>query len=217
MSRENPAPLHPLPKPLLIVLSGLSGAGKDTVLAGLRQSKLPLYISVSATTRRRRPGEKEGVDYFFVSKEKFQEFIDTNQLLEWATVYGNRYGIPREPVRKALKSGKDVVVKIDVQGAGTIKKNFPGAVLIFLLTPYLEELEKRLARRRTETSTDLELRLQTAAEELRKLPLFDYVVVNRTGEVERAVAEIIAAKRAGAFDNRLVGRRKIGRTSYQPG
>ncbi len=192
MSRESPAPLHPLPKPLLIVLSGLSGAGKDTVLAGLRQSELPLYISVSATTRRRRPGEKEGVDYFFVSKEKFQEFIETNQLLEWATVYGNRYGIPREPVRKALKSGKDVVVKIDVQGAGTIKKNFPGAVLIFLLTPYLEELEKRLARRRTETSTDLELRLQTAAEELRKLPLFDYVVVNRTGEVERAVAEIIA-------------------------
>jgi guanylate kinase len=192
MRRKTPAPLRPPPKPLLIVLSGLSGAGKDTVIAGLRRSSLPLYISVSATTRPRRPGEKKGVDYFFVSREKFQEFIDGKQLMEWATVYGNRYGIPREPVRKALKSGKDVIVKIDVQGAETIKKNFPGAVLIFLLTPYLEELKKRLARRRTESSKDLELRLQTAAEELRKLPLFDYVVINRAGAVGRAVDDIVA-------------------------
>jgi guanylate kinase len=192
MSRESPVPLHPPPKPLLIVLSGLSGAGKDTVLAALRKSSLPLYVSVSATTRPRRPGEKEGVDYFFVSREKFQEFIDGGELMEWATVYGNRYGIPREPVRKALQSGKDVIVKIDVQGAETIKKNFPGAVLIFLLTTYLEELEKRLARRRTESSGDFELRLKTAAEELRKLPRFDYVVINRTGEVDRAVADIVA-------------------------
>ena len=142
MSRETPAPLAPPPKPLFIVLSGLSGVGKDTVLAGLRKSSFPLYISVSATTRPRRPGEKEGVDYYFVSKDRFQELIDTGELLEWATVYGNRYGIPRGPVRQALKEGRDVLVKIDVQGAATIKKNVPGAVFIFLLTPYLEELEK---------------------------------------------------------------------------
>ncbi|OGO07896.1 MAG: guanylate kinase [Chloroflexi bacterium RBG_13_57_8] len=192
MSRKRSSPLHPLPQPLFIVLSGLSGAGKDTVLAGLRKANLPLYISVSATTRPRRKGEKEGADYFFVSAARFQELIESDQLLEWATVYGNRYGIPRGPVREALQSGRDIVVKIDVQGAATIKKKVPGAVFIFLLTPHLEELEKRLARRRTENAADLELRLQTAAEELRRLPLFDYVVINRTGEVDRAVADITA-------------------------
>jgi guanylate kinase len=192
MSRESPAPLVPPPKPLLIVLSGLSGVGKDTVLAGLRQSSLPLHISVSATTRPRRAAEKDGVDYHFVSSERFQEMIDGNQLLEWATVYGNRYGIPRDPVRQALQSGQDVIVKIDVQGAETIKKIIPRAVFIFLVTPYMEELEKRLKQRRTETSADLELRLKTAAEELRQLPLFDYIVVNRPGEVKQAIADIVA-------------------------
>jgi guanylate kinase len=192
MSRESPSPLAPPPKPLLIVLSGLSGVGKDTVLAGLRQSGLPLHISVSATTRPRRAAEKDGVDYHFVSDERFQEMIDGNQLLEWANVYGNRYGIPREPVRQALQNGKDVIVKIDVQGAETIKKILPHAVFIFLVTPYMEELEKRLKQRRTETSADLELRLKTAAEELRQLPMFDYIVVNHPGEIDQAVADIVA-------------------------
>jgi len=192
MSRETPSPLAPPPKPLFIVLSGLSGAGKDTVLAGLRKAGLPLHIGVTATTRPRRRSEKEGIDYFFVSKDRFQELIDTGELLEWATVYSNRYGIPRGPVRRALEEGKDVIVRIDVQGAATIKKILPRAVFIFLLTPYLEELEKRLARRKTESSADLELRLQTAVKELRSLPMFDYVVINRTGEVDRAIADIVA-------------------------
>jgi guanylate kinase len=192
MSRESHSPLAPPPKPLLIVLSGLSGVGKDTVLKGLRQSALPLHISISATTRPRRAGEKDGADYYFVSHARFQELIDTNQLLEWATVYGNRYGILREPVRQALQNGKDVIVKIDVQGAGTIKKILPRAVFIFLVTPYMEELEKRLKQRRTETSADLELRLKTAAEELREIPMFDYIVVNRPGEINQAVADIVA-------------------------
>lgn len=192
MSPESPSPLAPPPKPLLIVLSGLSGVGKDTVLNGLRQSRFPLHISVSATTRHRRAAEREGVDYYFVSQTKFQELINTGQLLEWANVYGNRYGIPREPVRQALRDGKDVIVKIDVQGAETIKKILPRAVFIFLVTPYMEELEKRLKQRRTETSADLELRLKTAAEELRKIPMFDYVVVNRPGEIDQAVADILS-------------------------
>ena len=179
-------------KPLLIVLSGLSGVGKDTVIAGLRRSHLPLEISVSATTRPRRAGEKDGVDYHFVSPARFQEMIDNDELLEWATVYGNRYGIPREPVRQALQNGRDVIVKIDVQGAATIKKILPRAVFIFLITPYMEELEKRLKQRRTESSADLELRLKTAAEELRQLQMFDYVVVNRLGEADHAIADIIA-------------------------
>jgi guanylate kinase len=192
MSHERFSPLLPSPKPLLVVLSGLSGGGKDTILTGLRQSGLPLEISVSATTRARRPDEKDGIHYHFISSARFQELIDTNALLEWATVYGNRYGIPREPVRQALQSGKDVIVKIDVQGATTIKKILPQAVFIFLATPHLEELEKRLKQRRTETPAELELRLKTAREELNKLPMFDYIVVNRPGESERAIADIKA-------------------------
>jgi len=196
MSREDFSPLAPPPKPLLVVLSGLSGAGKDAVLAGLRLSDLPLHISVSATTRPRRAGEKDGFDYRFVTKASFQELIDRGDLLEWANVYGNYYGIPREPVRQALKNGKDVIVKIDVQGAATIKKIFPGAVFIFMVTPYMEELEKRLKQRRTETSDMLELRLKTAAEELQQLPMFDYVVVNHPGEINQAVADIVAIIKA---------------------
>ena len=192
MSHENRSPLAPPPKPLLIVLSGLSGGGKDTVLTGLKQSGLPLEINVSVTTRARRAVEKDGVHYHFISNARFQELIDSNQLLEWATVYGNRYGIPREPVRQALKSGKDVIVKIDVQGAATIKKILPQAVFIFLATPYMEELEKRLKKRRTETPAELELRLRTAALELEKLPMFDYIVINRHGESDRTIADIVA-------------------------
>jgi len=192
MSHDNRSPLGPPPKPLLIVLSGLSGVGKDTVLAGLRQSGLPVEISVSATTRARRPGEKDGLDYYFVSGEKFQEMIDANQLLEWANVYGHRYGIPREPVRQALQKGKDVIVKIDVQGATTIKKILPQAVFIFLATSSMEELEQRLKKRRTETPAELDLRLKTAGKELGIIPMFDYIVINRQGEIERTIADIKA-------------------------
>ncbi len=196
MSLENSSPLAPPPLPLLVVLSGLSGAGKDAVLAGLRLSDIPLHISISATTRPRRAGEKDGFDYHFVTPARFQELIDRGELLEWANVYGNYYGIPAEPVRRALQAGKDVIVKIDVQGAATIKKILPGAVFIFMVTPYMEELEKRLKQRRTETSDTLELRLKTAAEEMRHLPMFDYVVVNHPGEINQAVADIVAIIKA---------------------
>ena len=118
--------------------------------------------------------------------------IDSDQLLEWATVYGNRYGIPREPVRQALQKGKDVIVKIDVQGAATIKKILPQAVFIFLVTSSLEELEQRFKKRRTETPAELELRLKTARKELEKIPMFDYLVVNRQGEIDRTMADIKA-------------------------
>ena len=192
MSRENSSPLGPPAKPLLIVLSGLSGVGKDTVLAGLRQSGLPLHIGVTATTRAPRASEKDGFDYYFVSGAKFQEMVDTNQLLEWAIVYGNRYGIPREPVRQALQKGKDVIVKIDVQGARTLKKTLPQAVFIFLTTLSMAELEQRLKKRRTETTAELDLRLKTARKELDSIPMFDYIVVNREGEIERTVEDIKA-------------------------
>jgi guanylate kinase len=198
MRRDNRSPLGPPPQPLFLVLSGLSGVGKDTVLAGLRQSGLPVFISVSATTRARRAGEKDGFDYHFVSAEKFQSMVASGELLEWATVYGNSYGIPKEPLRQALKKGSDVLVKIDVQGAATIKKILPQAVFIFLVTSTLEELEQRLKKRRTETPAELELRLNTARQELEQIPLFDYCIVNRQGEIAvtvEAIKSIITAEK----------------------
>jgi guanylate kinase len=178
------------PKPLLILLSGLSGAGKDTVLDGLRQTKLPLYISVSATTRAPRAGEKEGVDYFFITKKRFQEMIDGDELLEWADVYGNLYGRPRGPIKQALENGQDVIVRIDVQGAAAYKKLLPGAVAIFMVTPSIAELETRLKKRSTETPEQMALRLKTAEQELDQLHVFDYIIINRENEEARTIAEV---------------------------
>ena len=205
--RDKKAPLNCEVKPLLLVLSGLSGAGKDTVLDALRKSGLPLYVSVSSTTRAPRPGEKEGHDYFFITKDKFRELLNSNQMLEWAEVYGNYYGRPVEPVRQALQKGQDVVVRIDVQGAATIKKKLPQAVLIFLSTLTLEELETRLKNRRTESPEELELRLNTAEQELDQLHLFDYFIVNRENEIEKTVADvkaIISAEKCRVVQREIV-------------
>ena len=192
MSHENNPLVNPSSGPLLIVLSGLSGVGKDAVLNGLRKSVIPLEFIVTVTTRTPRPGEKDGMHYHFISEAEFQKMVDGNELLEWATVYGNHYGPPKGPVRQALKDGKDVVIKVDVQGAATIKKIVPEAVFIFLAPPSMEELAVRLRQRRTESPADLELRLKTAAEEMDTLPLFDYLVINRQGELDRAVMDIEA-------------------------
>ncbi len=173
------------------MLSGLSGAGKDAILSGLRQSGFPLEYITTATTRPIRSNESEA-DYHFTSPERFQQMIERSELLEWARVYGNCYGVPREPVKQALAKGRDTIVKVDVQGAASIKKVLPQAVFIFLATPSLEELARRLKQRRTESPAELELRLKTAEAELRQLPLFDYVVYNRQDEVERAVDEVKA-------------------------
>jgi guanylate kinase len=189
MSCRSQLPFN-LPKPLLIVLSGLSGAGKDAVLSRLRQSDYPLEFIVTVTTRPQRTTEKDDVDYHFISEEKFKGMIERDELLEWANVYGNWYGVPIHPVRQALAAGQDTVIKVDVQGVATIKKILPEAVFIFLMPPSIEELISRLKRRRTESADELDLRIKTAEEELKKLPLFDYVVFNREGEVDRAVADI---------------------------
>jgi guanylate kinase len=192
MSHEGHSPLSPSAPPLLIVLSGLSGVGKDAVLTRLRQSACPLEFIVTVTTRPPRANEVDGIHYRFVSNTEVQQMIDRNELLEWANVYGHYYGVPREPVRQALESGQDVIIKVDVQGVATIKKILPQAVFIFLATPSMEELESRLKLRQTETPSDLDLRLKTAEEELAQLPLFDYIVFNRRGEINRAVADIEA-------------------------
>jgi guanylate kinase len=192
LSDEQPSPLNPSPNPLLIVLSGLSGVGKDTVLNRLRQSEHPLEFIITLTTRSLRPGERDGIHYHFVKESEFKEMIDAGKLLEYASVYGHYYGVPLDPLRQALGNEKDSVIKVDVQGAATIKKIVPEAVFIFLAASSMEELSSRLQQRSTESPSDLNLRLETAAAELEKLPLFDYIVLNRRGEVNRAVADIEA-------------------------
>lgn len=192
MNDESSKLLHPKVKPLLIILSGLSGVGKDVVLNGLRRSGYPLEFIITLTTRPQRPNEKDGTHYHFVSNTIFEELIQDNQLLEWANVYGNWYGVPREPVKQSLAGGKDTVIKIDVQGASTIKKILPQAVFIFLATPTMKELEQRLTQRRTETPSDLDLRLKTAGKELESLSMFDYLVFNRRDEIDRAIADVLS-------------------------
>jgi guanylate kinase len=179
-------------KPLLIVLSGPSGAGKDAILSRMKKSDYPIEFITTVTTRPRRTKEKNNVDYRFVSVESFQRMIETNELLEWANVYGNWYGVPKEPVKRALDVGRDVIAKVDIQGAATIKKILPQAVFIFIVPPSRGELVRRLSQRHTESPFDLALRLKTAEEEMKQLPLFDYVVVNRQDEINQAVSAIEA-------------------------
>ena len=179
-------------RPLLIILSGPSGVGKDAVLAKLKESDYPMKYVTTMTTRHRRENEKDDVDYHFVSFEKFQDMIKNNELLEWASVYGNWYGVPKGDVKQALDQGQDVMVKVDIQGVANIKKLLPQAISIFLMSPSAEELTTRLKQRRTESAFDLSLRLKKAEEEMKQLPKFDYVVVNRWGEIDRAVSDIKA-------------------------
>jgi len=177
---------------LLVVLSGPSGVGKDAVLARMRKSERPFHYVVTATTRPRRAREKNGVNYHFLSPQEFQQMIDKHQFLEWANVYGNYYGVPKDEVSPALSKGADAIVKVDVQGAATIKKILPQAVFIFLMPPSVRALEKRLKRRRSESSEDLALRLATAKREMRSLPLFDYVITSHQNKLDEVVSQMDA-------------------------
>jgi len=178
--------------PLFIVVSGPSGVGKDAVLTRMKQSGCPLEYITTVTTRSQRAKERDNIDYHFVSTERFQEMIENRELLEWANVYGNWYGVPKEVVKRALDKGQDIIAKVDVQGAATIKKILPQAVFIFLISPSMEELVLRLKQRHTESPFDLALRIKTAEEEIKQLPRFDYVVVSKRGEIDLAVSDIKA-------------------------
>jgi guanylate kinase len=178
--------------PLLIVLSGLSGAGKDAILSRMKKSGYPVEFITTVTTRPQRAKEKNNVDYHFVSIDSFQRMIKNKELLEWANVYGNWYGVPKKPVKQALDKGQDVLVKVDIQGATTIKKILPQAVFIFLIPQSMEELTTRLKKRHTESPFNQALRLKTAEEEMKQLPLFDYVVVNKEDKIALAVSTIEA-------------------------
>ncbi len=195
----NPSPIFDLwrPNPLLIVISGPSGVGKDTVLQGLKARGLPFHFVVTATSRAPRPGEAHGRDYFFYSQEVFESMIERGELIEHAWVYGQYKGIPRSQVDEALASGQDTILRVDVQGAEKVRSLYPQALLIFLVPASEEEWLARLRDRATETEDTLRIRVETVHSELDKISLFDYIVVNAQDcldETLDAVQAIICAE-----------------------
>ena len=180
------------PQPLLIVISGSSGVGKDTVLQRMKERNMPFHFVVTATTRPKRENEVHGKDYFFVSKDEFARKIEADELLEYAIVYDDYKGIPKQQVREALASGQDVVMRIDVQGAATIRKLAPEALLIFLTTASEEEMVSRLKARKSENSAGLALRIATARQELKHIDEFDYVIVNSDFHLDETVDTLAA-------------------------
>lgn len=178
--------------PLLVVISGPSGVGKDSVLTRMRELNCPFQFVVTATSRPIRPGERNGHDYHFVSVERFEAMIRDEELLEWALVYGQYKGIPRFAVRQAMTSGRDAVLRINVDGAATVKRIAPEAVFIFIAPASPDELRRRLMDRRTESASEIERRLAVAAQELEQVAMFDYVVINRDDRLDEAVEQIRA-------------------------
>jgi guanylate kinase len=182
------------PGAILAIISGPSGVGKDTIIEAMR--KLPgggdYHYVVTCTTRPRRPGEVEAVNYHFLSASQFSALRDAGGLLEANLVHGHWYGTPRTEVIDALAAGRDVILKIDVQGAQVVKERVADALLVFVVPPSLETLFQRLKARATETADELEIRQRNAALELARQDDYDYVVVNETGQVERTAERIVA-------------------------
>lgn len=180
-------------KGMLIVVSGPSGCGKGTVLAEILKSDR-IFYSVSATTRSPRPGETDGMNYYFLTKDKFEKLIDEDGMLEYAQYCGNYYGTPKKPVEDMLEQGKHVILEIEVQGAMKIMEKRPEAVFVFILPPSLKELERRLKKRGTEAEDVVKKRLNEAAGEIRQAYKYNYAVIN--GELEKAVDDLKAIIRA---------------------
>ncbi len=183
---------NPATRPLLLVLSGPSGTGKDAVLTRMKELDYPLQHIVTVTTRPKRSNERDSIDYHFVSRESFQKMIEYEKLLEWANVYGNRYGVPKQAVKEALDGGQDTIVKVDIQGATTIRRILPQAVFIFLVPPSMPELAARLRKRNTESAASLALRLKTAEEEVKNMSLFDHVIISERDGIDQMIADITA-------------------------
>lgn len=189
--------LRTVRRPRIFVISGPSGVGKDSVIEQMRQTLPDLHYAVTATTRPRRPGEIDGVHYYFLAEEEFKSQVAAGEFLEHANVYGNLYGVPKQRVRSAINSGRSVVIKVDVQGARSIREMVPGAVLIFLAPPDMAELLQRMRTRKSDDFEVLMRRLTTATHELTAAWDFDYAVFNesdRLHDTVDSIATIISAE-----------------------
>ncbi|PWA65979.1 Guanylate kinase [Artemisia annua] len=201
-------PIVPTPRPLIIVISGPSGVGKDSVVNSLREKRENIHFVVTATSRAMRAGEVHGKDYFFMSKDEFLKLVENDELLEYALVYGDYKGIPKQQIRDYMAKGYDIVLRVDIQGAATLRKILgDSAVFVFLVAESESELVNRLINRKTESKESLLVRVATAKEELRQMKNFDYVVVNAEGKLEscvKTVESIIDAEKAKVWQRRAV-------------
>lgn len=179
-------------EPLLIVVSGPSGVGKDSAITSLKKRNLRLHFVVTTTDRAPRPNEAEGVDYHFISRERFNEMIARDEFIEYNLVYQDYKGVPRKQIRDAFDSGLDVILRVDVQGAARLRQLFPEAVLIFMIPETKEEWCQQLIDRHSDTPEALQHRIETARKELERLPEFDYVVINPHDRLDEAVDRIQA-------------------------
>jgi guanylate kinase len=184
------------PRPLMIIVSGPSGIGKDAVIKELQKRNENLHVVVTMTSRAPRENEVDGVDYHFVSKEEFDELIAQNGFIEHALVYGQQKGIPRDQIQKAVESGRDIILRVDVQGAESLCKIFPDAVTIFLIPTNEKEWLVRLENRKTDTMDELRRRKEEARNEMGSLQEFDYMVVNAEGHLDETVNTIAAIIKA---------------------
>lgn len=201
-------PLLPNPSPLIIVVSGPSGVGKDALIRKLTETRPGLHFVVTATSREMRPGEVHGKDYFFVSKEEFLGMVERDELLEYALVYGDYKGIPKQQIREYMARGCDVVLRVDIQGAQTLRRIFgQSAVFVFVAAESEVKLVERLIGRKTESREALLVRVATAREEMKHVKNFDYVVVNAEGKLDNAVKlveSIIDAEKAKVRQRNVV-------------
>ncbi len=181
----------PVATPLVVVISGPSGVGKDVLIEGMAGRGLDYHFTVTATTRNPRPGEHDGINHHFLSTDEFQRAIAEDELLEWARVYGNYYGVPKQQVRDALAQGKHVIIRVDLQGALRIKELAPQALMIFIHPPNMDVLQQRIERRGVNSAADIATRLESAREEILQSTSFDRQVVNQEGKLEVAVNEVI--------------------------
>ena len=182
--------------PLLVVISGPSGAGKDVSIQRMKEQGFPFHFVVTATTRPKRTDEVDGGDYFFVSMSEFADMIERQELLEYAIVYSDYKGIPKQQVRDALASGKDVIMRVDVQGAATVRRLVPDAILIFITASSEEELIIRLQTRKTESPEQLKIRIATSRQEMKRMQEFDYLVINRQDRLDETISQIVAIIKA---------------------
>ncbi|KAL0744283.1 hypothetical protein Bca4012_085796 [Brassica carinata] len=186
-------PTIPPPNQIIIVVSGPSGVGKDAVINKLREVREGLHFVVTATTRPMRPGEVEGKDYFFVTRDEFLSMVEKEELLEYALVYGEYKGIPKKQIREFMSRGEDIVLRVDIQGAQTLRRILgDSAVFVFLVAESEVAMVERLVDRKTESQEELLVRVATAREEVRHLKSFDYVVVNAEGRLDDAVRRVEA-------------------------